>query len=129
MNDTHPSLAIPELMRILTDEEGVGFVTALEITRKSCAYTNHTLLPEALERWSVDLLAKLLPRHLEIIFDINKNFVEVVLILPFCLTSRSWSCRSNVVLFRKCWDDGRMTGPECVGCHVSKKRTGGMRNE
>jgi glycogen phosphorylase len=76
MNDTHPSLAVAELMRILLDEEKLPWEQAWEITRETLAYTNHTLLPEALEKWSVPLTEKVLPRHMLIIFNINHELLR-----------------------------------------------------
>jgi starch phosphorylase len=78
MNDTHPSIAVAELMRLLVDEHALGWEKAWEITRAACAYTNHTLLPEALEKWPLPLFREVLPRHLEIVYEINRRFLSNV---------------------------------------------------
>ena len=76
LNETHPALVIPELMRILVDEEGLAWDHAWDITRNSTGYTNHTILPEALEKWPVPMMETLLPRHLQIIYEINGRFLK-----------------------------------------------------
>ena len=76
LNDTHPSIAVAELMRLLVDDHGMDWETAWTITGQSCGYTNHTLLSEALEKWPVPLFGSLLPRHLEIVFEINRRFLD-----------------------------------------------------
>ncbi len=83
MNDTHPALAVAELMRVLVDENNLEWEEAWAITQKTVAYTNHTLLPEALEKWSVALMERVLPRHMQIIYGINYNFLR-------SLTAYSW---------------------------------------
>ncbi len=83
MNDTHPALAVAELMRTLVDDHKLDWNYAWEITRNTCAYTNHTLMPEALERWPVSLMERVLPRHMQIIFGINHQFLR-------SLTAYSW---------------------------------------
>jgi starch phosphorylase len=78
LNDTHPSLAVAELMRVLMDKKRLGWNEAWNLTVRTLAYTNHTLLPEALEKWPVDLFELLIPRHLEIIYEINRRFLDDV---------------------------------------------------
>ncbi len=78
LNDTHPAITVAELMRIFVDREGLEWSEAWDLTRRTCAYTNHTLLPEALEKWPLPLFARVLPRHLEIIREIDRRFLKEV---------------------------------------------------
>jgi starch phosphorylase len=115
LNDTHPSIAIPELMRLLLDEHGMAWDEAWEVTRNTFAYTNHTLLPEALEAWPVPLFARVLPRHLEIIYEINKAMLEEV--------QRAWPGDTARVARMSLIEEGdgrrvRMANLACVGCHT-----------
>jgi glycogen phosphorylase len=115
LNDTHPAVAIAELMRLLVDDHGLEWAIAWDITQKTFAYTNHTLLPEALERWSADLFGKLLPRHLEIIYLINYFFLSDV---------RTWFPDNDELLAKlsiieeSAWGKQiRMANLACVGSH------------
>ena len=78
LNETHPALVVPELMRILIDKEGLDWDKAWDLTRRSTGYTNHTILPEALEKWPVPMMERLLPRHLQIIYEINGRFLQQI---------------------------------------------------
>ena len=115
LNDTHPAIAVAELMRLLVDEQDMEWKDAWEITRKSLAYTNHTLLPEALERWPLDLLGRILPRHLEIIYEINAIFLEEV--------QRRFPDDPALIARLSLIDEYgerhvRMANLACVGCHA-----------
>ena len=115
LNDTHPAIAVPELMRLLVDEHGMRWEDAWDITEKTFAYTNHTLLPEALECWPLPLFASLLPRHLEIIYKINERFLDKVRI--WCLGDPARVARMSII-----GEEGersiRMAHLACVGSHA-----------
>lgn len=115
LNDTHPAIAVAELMRLLTDEHGLPWSQAWEITRKTFGYTNHTLLPEALERWPLELFKRVLPRHLEIIFEINARFLEEV-------RSRYFGDGDRITRMSLIDESGeryvRMAHLACVGSHA-----------
>jgi starch phosphorylase len=115
LNDTHPAIAVAELMRLLVDEHLFPWEQAWEITRKTLAYSNHTLLPEALETWPLPLFAELLPRHLEIIYEINQRFLDEVR-LKYPLDEDRWRRLSLI-------DEGggksvRMANLACVGSYA-----------
>src|SRR5207237_10811315 len=78
LNDTHPAIAVPELMRILLDAAHLGWEAAWDLTQRTLAYTNHTLLPEALEKWPLVWFERMLPRHLDIIYEINRRAIDEV---------------------------------------------------
>jgi starch phosphorylase len=115
LNDTHPSIAIAELIRLLVDEHLMGWDQAWEITRQTFAYTNHTLLSEALERWPLHLFGRLLPRHLEIIYEINRRFLNEV-------RPRHPNDEGKVARLSLIDETGeryvRMANLACVGCHA-----------
>lgn len=116
LNDTHPAVAIPELMRILVDKEGLPWAQAWAICKKTFAYTNHTLLPEALEMWSVPLFGRVLPRHLEIIYEINRIFLEndVEALWP----GDSEKKRIVSIIDERGAKSVRMANLSVVGCHA-----------
>jgi len=89
LNDTHPALAVVELMRILVDEKGIQWETAWDITQKTLGYTNHTLLPEALETWPVSILERVVPRHMQLIYEINQRFLEYLTVRNYDVTTES----------------------------------------
>ncbi len=114
LNDTHPSLAIPELMRILIDEYNIDWEPAWEITQNTFAYTNHTILPEALEKWPISLIQKVLPRHLQIIFDINSKFLSKIHVqFP-----KNEEKIKNISIIEEGWDKQiRMANLAIIGSH------------
>jgi glycogen phosphorylase len=116
LNDTHPAIAIAEFMRLLVDEHLMGWDQAWNLTQRSFSYTNHTLLPEALETWPVDLFQYTLPRHLEIIYEINARFLDDVRVRFIDQPQRL----TRMSLIDEGTDDGvrrvRMANLACVGC-------------
>jgi starch phosphorylase len=115
LNDTHPVIAIPELMRILMDDEGLGWDEAWKITTKTFGYTNHTVVPEALEEWSVPILEELLPRHLQIIYEINQRFLDGV--------RAKYKVDDNIIKQLSIIKEGaekkiRMAHLAIIGCHA-----------
>lgn len=115
LNDTHPALAIPELMRILIDEQKLSFEAALDIAQRTFSFTNHTILPEAQERWSVRIFEELLPRHLMIIYQINNHLLNVV--------TRKYPCDLNKMRTMSVIEEGpekyiRMAQLSIVGSHT-----------
>ncbi|OGU74421.1 MAG: glycogen phosphorylase [Ignavibacteria bacterium RBG_16_34_14] len=115
LNDTHPVIAIPELMRILIDENNLRWDEAWDLTVETFAYTNHTVVPEALEEWSVKILEELLPRHLQIIYEINRRFLEYVK----AKYSTDILVLSHMSIIREGTDKKiRMANLAIVGCHT-----------
>jgi len=115
LNDTHPSVGVPELMRILVDEKKIDWDRAWLITKNTFAYTNHTLLPEALEKWPLYMFGSLLPRHLEIIFEINSRFINEL--------KNSYPGDEDMIRNLSLIDEGgeryvRMAHLACVGSHM-----------
>lgn len=118
LNDTHPSVAVAELMRLLVDEHGMYWDKAWDITKKTLAYTNHTLMPEALERWPVSLFGSLLPRHLEIIYEINHRFLEDLRIW-FVQDDRLEAMTAHMSIIEEYPEKAvRMANLACVGSHA-----------
>jgi glycogen phosphorylase len=115
MNDTHPSIAVAELMRLLVDEHLMDWDTAWRITRNSLAYTNHTLLPEALEKWPLPLFASILPRHLEIIYEINRRFLDAVRVR---FPDDAHRIARLSLIDEHCDKFVRMANLASVGCHA-----------
>jgi len=115
LNDTHPAIAVPELMRLLVDEHAMSWDKAWDITRRTFGYTNHTLLPEALEHWPITLFGKLLPRHLEIVHEINARFLDEARI-------RFWGDEARISRLSLIDERGeryvRMANLACVGSHA-----------
>lgn len=115
LNDTHPVIAIPDLMRILIDEEGLEWDKAWDITVKTFSYTNHTVVPEALEEWSESIMGELLPRHLQIIYEINRRFLEYV--REYYTTDGSIISKLSIIREHP-EKKIRMSNLAIIGCHT-----------
>jgi starch phosphorylase len=115
LNDTHPALAVIELMRLFMDNYGMDWEKAWDLTTRTCAYTNHTLLSEALEKWPVSLFGRLLPRHLEIVFEINRRFLRDVSI---CFMRQPERLRSMSLIEEGAEQWVRMAHLAIVGSHA-----------
>ena len=112
LNDTHPAVAILELMRIFLDEQNMGWEASWKLVQATFAYTNHTLLPEALETWSEALFERVLPRHLQIVREINRRFIEIEL-------KEKWEGKTDQIRRMSIVSDGsvRMAFLSVVGSH------------
>ncbi|MBT8059337.1 MAG: glycogen/starch/alpha-glucan phosphorylase [Gammaproteobacteria bacterium] len=132
LNDTHPAIGVPELMRLLLDEHGLGWDEAWEITQSTFSFTNHTLLPEALETWPVELIGKLLPRHLEIIYEINQRFLDEARIRYLMDADRDRIARLSLIGHNHDGDVVRMAHLATVGSHavngVARMHTGLLKS-
>lgn len=115
LNDTHPSIAVAELMRLLVDEHAIDWDTAWHITQNTFSYTNHTLLPEALEKWPLPLFASLLPRHLEIILEINRRFLDEI---RAKYSADDWRIARLSLIDETGEKFVRMANLACVGSHA-----------
>ena len=115
LNDTHPTIAIPELMRIFLDIEGLEWSDAWDITTRTFAYTNHTVLPEALEKWSLSLFQELLPRHVQIVYEINRRFLDRV---KKDFTMNEWKIRKISIIDEEGEKEIRMANLAIVGSHA-----------
>lgn len=115
LNDTHPVIAIPDLMRILIDEEGLEWDKAWAITVKTFSYTNHTVVPEALEEWSESIMGELLPRHLQIVYEINRRFLEYV--REYYTTDGSIISKLSIIREHP-EKKIRMSNLAIIGCHT-----------
>ena len=118
LNDTHPSIAIAELMRILIDQENLEWDFAWDITKKSMGYTNHTLMPEALEKWPVPMMESLLPRHMQIIYEINRRFLQyAITFFPMQTEEQTKAIQKVSIIEESNPKNVRMANLAIVGSH------------